>query len=63
MTEYLRPRDVEALFGPAFSVDRLKYMRQTGGGPDWMRFGRAVVYSRTAVEEYIAAHQQAAQAS
>src|SRR4051812_22040380 len=64
MTEYLRPRDVEALFGPAFSVDRLKYMRQTGGGPAWMRFGRAVVYSRGEVEAYIvAAHEQAAEAS
>lgn len=43
-------RYIQAMFGVRCRASTLKKMRHTGGGPAFRRFGRDVLYERTALD-------------
>jgi Helix-turn-helix domain len=49
---WLTPKEVTYEYG--FSIRTLEYWRKTGYGPRFAKVGRKILYSRSAIEEWLA---------
>jgi predicted DNA-binding transcriptional regulator AlpA len=52
---YMRERQVIQQY-PVVSKALLRKMRREGTGPEYIKLQRMVIYSRTAIEAWLAAH-------